>query len=50
MHYEHGHLVTEPTHRGELAELLDSRDPLDEPFPDIDDTDLPPLGVPDLGR
>ena len=50
LRYEHGHLVIEPAHRGELVELLDSWDPFDETLPDVDDADLPPLDVPDLGR
>ena len=50
LRYEHGQLVIEPARRGELVELLDSWEPFDETFPDIDDSDLPPLDVPDIGR
>ena len=35
-------LIVEPVRKGRLLALLASLDPLDEPFPDVDD-DLPPL-------
>ena len=51
LRHEHGRLVIEPVHRGgDLVELLDSWDPLDEAFPDTDDADPSPPDVPDLGR
>ena len=35
-------LIVEPIHKGQLLALLASLEPLDEPFPDVDE-DLPPL-------
>ena len=35
-------LIVEPVRKGRLLALLSTLEPLDEPFPDIDD-DLPPL-------
>lgn len=35
-------LVIEPLHRGRLASVLARLEPLDEPFPDVDEG-LPPL-------
>jgi antitoxin VapB len=38
-----GHrLILEPVRKGQLLSLLDSLDPLDETFPNVDE-DLPPL-------
>lgn len=39
-------LVVEPVRKGSLLEVLAGLTPLDEPFPDIDDDDLPPLDEP----
>jgi len=37
-----GHrLIVEPVRKGRLLELLNSLEPLEEPFPDVDE-DLPP--------
>ena len=35
-------LIVEPIRKGQLLALLASLEPLDEPFPDVDE-DLPPL-------
>jgi antitoxin VapB len=35
-------LIVEPIRKGRLLALLTTLDPLDEPFPDVDE-DLPPL-------
>ena len=35
-------LIVEPIRKGQLLALLASMEPLDEPFPDVDE-DLPPL-------
>lgn len=35
-------LIVEPVRKGQLLVLLASLEPLDEPFPDVDE-DLPPL-------
>ncbi|HEB86599.1 MAG TPA: AbrB/MazE/SpoVT family DNA-binding domain-containing protein [Gammaproteobacteria bacterium] len=35
-------LIVEPIRKGRLLKLLASLEPLEEPFPDVDD-DLPPL-------
>ncbi|RMG32900.1 MAG: AbrB/MazE/SpoVT family DNA-binding domain-containing protein [Gammaproteobacteria bacterium] len=35
-------LILEPVRKGRLLALLSTLDPIDEPFPDVDD-DLPPL-------
>ncbi len=42
IHKEGDRLIVEPIRKGRLLALLASLDPLQEPFPDIDD-DLPPL-------
>ncbi len=39
---ESGHLIVEPIRKGRLLALLSTLDPLDEPFPDVDE-DLAPL-------
>ena len=41
-------LIVEPVRKGSLLDVLAGLPPLDEPFPDIDDDDLPPLDEPDL--
>jgi len=41
-------LIVEPVREGSLLEVLASLKPLNEPFPDIDDDDLPPLDEPEL--
>ena len=41
-------LVLEPIRKGRLLETLRALGPLDEPFPDLDDS-LPELDEPDLG-
>ncbi len=40
-------LIVEPIRKGRLLALLATLEPLNEPFPDIDE-DLPPLDDPDL--
>ncbi len=35
-------LIVEPVRKGRLLQLLENLEPLDEPFPDVDE-DLPPL-------
>ena len=35
-------LIVEPVRKGKLLELLAGLDPIEEPFPDVDE-DLPPL-------
>ncbi|HEB99837.1 MAG TPA: AbrB/MazE/SpoVT family DNA-binding domain-containing protein [Thiotrichales bacterium] len=40
-------LIVEPVRKGRLLALLTTLEPLNEPFPDIDE-DLPPLDDPDL--
>ena len=41
---EDGRLIIEPIkRRADLADLLASWEPCDEDFPDVHDTDLPPL-------
>ncbi|MDF1817392.1 MAG: hypothetical protein P1U54_02010 [Immundisolibacteraceae bacterium] len=42
MHKEGHRLILEPIRKGRLLALLDTLEPLDEPFPEIDE-DLPPL-------
>jgi len=42
MHKEGHRLILEPVRKGRLLALLDTLEPLDEPFPEIDE-DLPPL-------
>ena len=42
IHKEGDRLIVEPVRKGKLLALLDTLDPLTEPFPDIDE-DLPPL-------
>ncbi len=39
---EGGRLIVEPVRKGKLLELLAGLDPIEEPFPDVDE-DLPPL-------
>jgi antitoxin VapB len=46
MRKEGDRLVIEPTPRNSLVQLLDSWEPIDEEFPDLDD--LPPLDDVDL--
>ena len=41
-------LIVEPLRKGSLLEVLAGLEPLDEPFPDIGDEDLPALDEPDL--
>jgi antitoxin VapB len=36
------HLIVEPIRKGRLLALLATLEPLDEPFPEVDE-DLPPL-------
>ena len=43
IHKEGDRLIVEPIRKGRLLALLASLSPLTEPFPDIDDDDLPPL-------
>lgn len=40
IHKDGDRLIVEPVRRGRLLALLSSMEPLDEPFPDVDD-DLP---------
>lgn len=40
-------LILEPVRKGGLLALLSTLDPIDEPFPDVDN-DLPPLDEPSL--
>lgn len=40
-------LIVEPLRKGRLLALLATLEPLNEPFPDVDD-DLPPLDEPEL--
>jgi antitoxin VapB len=47
MHREGNRLVIEPLRKQSLLALLATFEPLDEPFPDIDE-DLPPLREIDL--
>ena len=42
MHKEGDRLILEPVRKGRLLALLDTLEPLTEPFPEIDE-DLPPL-------
>jgi antitoxin VapB len=42
IHKEGDRLIVEPIRKGRLLELLATMEPLDEPFPDVDD-DLPSL-------
>ena len=42
MHKEGDRLILEPVRKGRLLALLTTLEPLDEPFPDVDE-DLPPL-------
>ncbi len=42
LHKEGNRLIIEPVRKGRLLALLSGLEPLDEPFPDIDE-DLPPL-------
>ena len=41
-------LIVEPLRKGSLLAVLAGLKPLEEPFPDIGDDDLPPLDEPDL--
>lgn len=41
LHKEGDRLIVEPVRRGRLLALLRTLEPLDEPFPDVDE-DLPP--------
>jgi len=43
IHKEGDRLIVEPVRKGRLLALLSSMEPLDEPFPDVDDDRLPPL-------
>ena len=47
LRFENGLLTIEPVRKGRLVELLDSWDPLDETFPDVDEG-LLPLDEPEL--
>lgn len=47
MHKEGDRLILEPVRKGRLLALLTTLEPLDEPFPDVDE-DLPPLDEVDL--
>jgi antitoxin VapB len=42
IHKEGDRLIVEPVRKGRLLAILSSLEPLDEPFPDVDE-DLPPL-------
>ena len=42
MHKEGDRLILEPVRKGRLLALLSTLEPLDEPFPDVDEG-LPPL-------
>lgn len=42
IHKDGDRLIVEPVRKGRLLALLSAMEPLDEPFPDVDD-DLPPL-------
>lgn len=41
VHKEGDRLIVEPVRRGRLLALLSSLDPIDEPFPDVDEDQLP---------
>lgn len=41
VHKEGDRLIVEPVRRGRLLTLLSSLDPIDEPFPDVDEDQLP---------
>lgn len=43
MRKEGDKLIIEPKRKKTLLDVLDEFGPLNEPFPDIDDSDLPPL-------
>ncbi|TVR85028.1 MAG: AbrB/MazE/SpoVT family DNA-binding domain-containing protein [Trueperaceae bacterium] len=45
---EDGVLTVRPVARERLLSWLASLEPLDVPFPDVDDSDLPPLDDPDV--
>jgi len=42
IHKDGDRLIVEPVRKGRLLALLSAMEPLDEPFPDVDE-DLPPL-------
>ena len=41
VHKEGDRLIVEPVRRGRLLTLLSSLDPIDEPFPDVDEDQRP---------
>ena len=45
LHKEGDRLIIEPVRKGKLLALLDTLEPLQETFPDVDDTLLPPDDV-----